>query len=32
MLTVLRYRDDDDAVAIANNSAYGLGGAVWGRT
>ena len=32
VLTVLRYRDDDDAVAIANNSAYGLGGAVWGAT
>lgn len=31
VLTVMRYRDDDDAVAIANNSAYGLGGAVWGR-
>lgn len=30
VLTVLRYRDDDAAVAIANNSAYGLGGAVWG--
>ena len=30
MLTVLRYRDDDDAVAIANNSQYGLSGAVWG--
>ncbi len=30
VLTVLRYGDDDDAVAIANNSAYGLGGAVWG--
>ncbi|MDG4669271.1 aldehyde dehydrogenase family protein [Mycobacterium sp. 236(2023)] len=30
VLTVLRYRDDDDAVAIANNSQYGLGGAVWG--
>jgi acyl-CoA reductase-like NAD-dependent aldehyde dehydrogenase len=30
VLTVLRYRDDDDAVAIANNSSYGLGGAVWG--
>ena len=30
VLTVLRYRGDDDAVAIANNSAYGLGGAVWG--
>ena len=30
VLTVLRYRDDDDAVAIANNSPYGLSGAVWG--
>ncbi len=30
VLTVLRYRDDDDAVAIANNSRYGLSGAVWG--
>lgn len=30
VLTVLRYDNDEDAVAIANNSAYGLGGAVWG--
>ena len=30
VLTVLRYRDDDDAVATANHSPYGLGGAVWG--
>lgn len=30
VMTVLRYRDDDEAVAIANNSQYGLGGAVWG--
>jgi aldehyde dehydrogenase (NAD+) len=30
VLTVLRYRGDDDAVAIANNSQYGLSGAVWG--
>lgn len=30
VLTVLRYRDEDDAVAIANNSRYGLSGAVWG--
>lgn len=30
VLTVLRYRDDDAAVAIANNSRYGLSGAVWG--
>jgi aldehyde dehydrogenase (NAD+) len=30
VLTVLRYSDLDDAVAIANNSQYGLSGAVWG--
>jgi aldehyde dehydrogenase (NAD+) len=30
VMTVLRYRDVDDAVAIANNSQYGLSGAVWG--
>ncbi len=30
VLTVLRYRDDDDAVAIANNSQYGLSGGIWG--
>ena len=30
VLAVLRYRDDDQAVAIANNSPYGLSGAVWG--
>lgn len=30
VLTVLRYRDDDEAVAIANDSEYGLGGAIWG--
>ncbi|MEB3981241.1 aldehyde dehydrogenase family protein [Mycobacterium sp. 663a-19] len=30
VLTVFRYRDDDEAVAIANNSRYGLSGAVWG--
>ncbi len=30
VLSVLRYRDDDEAVAIANNSQYGLSGAVWG--
>src|SRR5947209_14246689 len=30
VLSVLRYRDDDDAVAIANNSRYELSGAVWG--
>lgn len=30
VLSVLRYSTDDDAVAIANNSPYGLSGAVWG--
>jgi acyl-CoA reductase-like NAD-dependent aldehyde dehydrogenase len=30
VLSVLRYRGDDQAVAIANNSQYGLSGAVWG--
>lgn len=30
VLSVLRYRDDDEAVRIANNSKYGLSGAVWG--
>ncbi|KZS55520.1 aldehyde dehydrogenase family protein [Mycobacterium ostraviense] len=30
VVTVMRYRDDDEAVAIANNSQYGLSGAVWG--
>lgn len=29
VLTVLRYTDTDDAVALANDSAYGLGGTVW---
>jgi aldehyde dehydrogenase (NAD+) len=30
VLAVLRYEDDDDAVRIANNSRYGLSGAVSG--
>lgn len=30
VLTVLRYGGDDEAVAVANNSPYGLGGTVWG--
>ena len=30
VLSILTARSDDDAVAIANNSIYGLGGAVWG--
>ena len=29
VLSMLSYTDDDDAVAIANNSRYGLHGAVW---
>lgn len=29
VLTVIEYRDDDDAVAIANDSEYGLAGAVF---
>jgi aldehyde dehydrogenase (NAD+) len=30
VLAVLPYRDDDDAVAIANNSIFGLSGSVFG--
>jgi aldehyde dehydrogenase (NAD+) len=30
VMSVVRYRDDDEAVAIANDSQYGLNGAVWG--
>jgi aldehyde dehydrogenase (NAD+) len=29
VLSVIRYTDIDDAVRIANDSAYGLGGSVW---
>lgn len=29
VLSVIRYRDVDDAVRIANDSRYGLGGTVW---
>ncbi|GAP34309.1 aldehyde dehydrogenase family protein [Piscinibacter sakaiensis] len=29
VLTLLAYADEDDAVRIANDSPYGLGGAVW---
>jgi aldehyde dehydrogenase (NAD+) len=29
VLSVISFRDDDEAVAIANNSRYGLAGAVW---
>ncbi|MFJ1794422.1 aldehyde dehydrogenase family protein [Kitasatospora griseola] len=31
VLSVLRYRDEDEAVAIANGTPYGLSGAVWSR-
>ena len=30
VLSVLAYEDDDDAVAIANGTVYGLAGYVWG--
>jgi acyl-CoA reductase-like NAD-dependent aldehyde dehydrogenase len=29
VLSVIPYRDEDEAVAIANDSDYGLGGSVW---
>ncbi len=30
VLTILPYADEDEAVRIANDTPYGLGGAVWG--
>jgi aldehyde dehydrogenase (NAD+) len=30
VLSIIAYEDDDDAVAIANDSLYGLSGGVWG--
>ncbi|WP_433792108.1 aldehyde dehydrogenase family protein [Actinoplanes sp. CA-252034] len=30
VLSIIAFGDDDEAVAIANNSKYGLAGAVWG--
>ena len=30
VLSIIAYDDDDDAVAIANDSLYGLAGGVWG--
>ena len=29
VVTLLKFKDDDEAVKIANDSIYGLGGAVW---
>jgi betaine-aldehyde dehydrogenase len=29
VMSILTYTDEDDAVRIANNSVYGLAGAVW---
>jgi aldehyde dehydrogenase (NAD+) len=31
VLSVLRYRDEEEAVAIANDSPYGLAGGVWSK-
>jgi len=31
VLSIIRYRDEDEAVAIANQSEYGLAGGVWSR-
>ena len=31
VLTILPYADEDEAVRIANDSPYGLGGGVWGE-
>lgn len=31
VLSVIQYESDDQAVAIANDSVYGLGGGVWSR-
>jgi betaine-aldehyde dehydrogenase len=30
VLAIIPYRDEDDAVAIANDSVFGLSGTVWG--
>ena len=32
VLVVIAYQDEDDAGRIANDTVYGLGGAVWGAT
>ncbi len=31
VLSVIKHKNDDDAVRIANDSVYGLGGGVWSR-
>ncbi len=31
VLTIIPYDDEDDAIRIANDTIYGLGGAVWSR-
>ena len=31
VLAILTYRDEDEAVEIANNTPYGLGGGVWSK-
>jgi alcohol dehydrogenase class IV len=31
VLSVIRWRDEDEAIAIANDSVYGLAGGVWSR-
>jgi aldehyde dehydrogenase (NAD+) len=31
VLSVIRYRDEEEAIAIANESIYGLAGGVWSR-
>jgi len=31
VLTILPYEDEEDAIRIANDTIYGLGGAVWSR-
>ncbi|HEY9374165.1 aldehyde dehydrogenase family protein [Streptomyces sp.] len=31
VVSILRYEDESDALALANGTVYGLGGAVWGE-